>query len=116
MKVQTKTQTLRKGYVLENAAAQAGCSSIYVSADSNNGIVWLKDFTGFQNPWAFAEDGDDFRDAVRGFASEEQSQFVVVFPLEYYHTLKSDNDEFRLMTVSSMLNRYGYNSFGSGYY
>lgn len=102
-------QSLASSGNLRNYAAQAGCRELSLSF-FNNGVVKVMNPQPFEEPYAVVEDAAQFDAAVDAFAAADESSFLVVFDLDYYHELVQDEEQRSILHDSSMLNRFAYQS------
>ena len=93
--------------ILRSYAALAGFEDLELTYYAS-GVIRVADPVPFETAWAPAEDTAQFDAAVEGFALQTADEFTIVFAPAFYERLTEDEEQFRCLHASSIMDRYSY--------
>ena len=91
--------------ILRSYAALAGFEDLELTYYAS-GVIRVADPVPFETAWAPAEDTAQFDAAVEGFALQTADEFTIVFAPAFYERLTEDEEQFRCLHASSIMDRY----------
>ena len=100
-------RSLAKSAILRSYAALAGFGDLKLTYFAS-GVVQVRDPVPFETAWAPAEDTAQFDAAVEGFSLQEADEFLIVFAPAFFERLEEDEEQYRMLHASSILDRYSY--------
>lgn len=100
-------RSLAGSAILRSYAAMAGFEDLMITYYAS-GVIQVRDPAPFASAWAPAGDTAQFDAAVETFSLQEADEFTIAFSPAFYEKLAADEEQYRMLHASSILDRYSY--------